>query len=305
MIYFTKPVFLFFLLFVPILVVAHFVSLRLRKKRALRFANFEAIANIKGIDLLSRNIMSLIISSLIVVLLSCSLAGIQVSKISSASSFSFAIAIDASRSMEATDFSPSRLEAAKSTAISFVNIAPQSTRFAVVSFSGNSFIEQTATSDRYLVREAIKNIQLSTVGGTDLEEAVVTSSNLLKAEDGKAVILISDGNINIGTIETAIDYAKENQVIVNSIGIGSENGGDTTYGLSKIDEDSLKSLAFNTGGEYYKADSLERLQISFNTLLNLKEKQVFIDYSNYLLIAALILIILQFVLINTKFALFP
>lgn len=305
MIYFAKPIFLFFLLFAPLLVLVHFVSLRLRKKKALRFANFDAIANIKGIDLLSKNVSSLIVSCVIVILLSCSLAGMQISRTIPASSHSFSVAIDSSRSMEATDFQPNRLEAAKSTALSFVDASPEATKFAVISFSGNSFIEQPLTEDKYLAKTAIKSVQLSSVGGTDLEEAIITSANLLRGEDSKAIILISDGNINVGTIDNAIKYANENQLIVNAIGIGTEDGGKTSYGLSKIDEDALRSLAFNTKGEFYKADNIEQLQNSFSTLLELKIKNVRIDVSDYLLIAAIILFAAYFVLINNRLATFP
>ena len=52
MIYFAKPIFLFYLLFIPFLILAHIISLRLRRKKALRFANFDAIDKIRGIDLL-------------------------------------------------------------------------------------------------------------------------------------------------------------------------------------------------------------------------------------------------------------
>jgi Ca-activated chloride channel homolog len=305
MIYFSRPIFLFYLLFIPFLVLVHIISLKLRKKKALRFANFDAIANIRGIDLLSRNLGILLVSMVIVLLVTFSLAGMQVERTIPATSYSFAIAVDASKSMEATDFTPNRLEAAKSTALSFVDISPPSTKFAVVSFSGNSFIEQSISLDKSVLREAISGIQLSSVGGTDLNEAVITSSNLLKGENGKAVVLISDGRINVGTIDDAIKYANDNQVIVYTIGIGTVEGGNTTYGMSKMDEDALKGLSFNTGGKYLSANNTEQLQSSFNTILDLKIQKVLVDVSNYLLITAIILIALLFILINTKYAIFP
>ena len=127
----------------------------------------------------------------------------------------------------------------------------------------------------------------------------------MKGEEAKATILLSDGRINVGTIDEAIKYANDNEVIVHTVGIGTIEGGETTYGLSKIDEDALTALAFNTGGEYFKAESEQQLQGAFNTVLNLKTKKVLVDISSYLLIAAIILVALVFVLINTKFAMFP
>lgn len=305
MIYFAKPIFLFYLLFIPILIIAHLISLRMRRRKALRFANFDAIAKIRGIDLLSKNLAVLLVSILIVALLSLSLAGMQIARTIPATDYSFVIAIDSSRSMEANDFQPNRLEAAKETAVKFVDISPPSTKFSVISFSGNAFIEETITYDKLLIKEALKNIQLSSIGGTDLNEAVITSANLLKAEDAKAIVLIGDGQINVGSLEEAIEYANENAVVIYTIGIGSSEGGETSYGLSKIDEDSLSSLAFNTGGDYFNAQNSEEIQSAMNSILDLKVRRVLIDVSDYLLIVAIILIALSFILTNTKFAEFP
>ena len=54
---FLHPKFLFFLFAIPILFVIHFLSLTNRKKVALKFANFNAIARIQGIDFFSKNLV--------------------------------------------------------------------------------------------------------------------------------------------------------------------------------------------------------------------------------------------------------
>lgn len=298
---FAKPVYLVFLTIVPVLVFMHFYLIKRKKKVALKFANFDAISRVEGVDLLSKNIFMLILTSLIVVLLIFSLADMKVIRTIPTSSFSFAIAIDASRSMEATDFTPSRLEAAKSSALSFVDATPTGTKIAVVSFSGNSFIEQSLTDDKILIKQAINNIPLSMIGGTDLAEAVITSTNLLKGEDAKSIILMSDGQINIGSIDEAVSYANDNNVIVHAIAIGTVEGGNTTYGLSKLDEDSLKALSYNTNGKFFNAVNKEELSRSYQELMNLKTKAISQSISDYLLIASVILIVLEFILLNSKF----
>lgn len=305
MIDFTKPLYLLALLVIPLLLLIHFLTLKWKRAYALKFANFDAIARVKGVDLVSKNIFILLLTVVIILLLSFSLAGMQIERTLQASSFSFALALDSSRSMEANDFSPTRFDAAKETAQDFIDITPTGTKIAVVSFSGNSFIEEEISTDKTLIKQAIREIPLNTLGGTDLNEAVITATNLLQGESAKSIILISDGRINVGTIDDAINYANNNEVIVHTIGIGTEEGGETTYGFSTLDEDSLRGLAFNTGGEFFRATNREELSESLTNILQLENAKVKVDISSYLLMASIVLIVIKFLLVNTRYKTLP
>ena len=163
-VYFAKPNFLLLLGLVPLIILIHFIVLRRKRAFALKFANFEALARVKGVDLLSKNIVVLIITILMIILLTFSLSGISMNRVIYSSSSSFVIAVDTSRSMEAIDISPNRLEAAKDAALSFVEGLPAGSRVGIISFSGNAFIEQEVTDDKTLLRQGIGRIQLSSVG---------------------------------------------------------------------------------------------------------------------------------------------
>jgi len=302
---FTHPDYLFLLAVIPAIVLVHFITLSQKKGQALKFANFDAISRIKGIELYSKNIFILSLTVLISLLLVLSLSGMTIQRIITSSSFSFVISIDSSKSMEANDMIPTRMEAAKQTALNFVDSTPTGTRIGVVSFSGNSFIEHELTQEKSLIKSSIQNIQISSVGGTDLYEAIITSTNMLKQEDFRSVIILSDGQINVGNLDDAIDYANENDVIIHSIAIGTNEGGITSYGLSKIDEDSLKAVAYNTGGEFFRAEDKETLSSSLSNILTLERKKVSFDISNYLLIASIFLFVFEYFLINTRYRIFP
>ncbi len=304
-VYFAKPNFLLLLGLVPLIILIHFIVLRRKRAFALKFANFEALARVKGVDLLSKNIVVLIITILMIILLTFSLSGISMNRVIYSSSSSFVIAVDTSRSMEAIDISPNRLEAAKDAALSFVEGLPAGSRVGIISFSGNAFIEQEVTDDKTLLRQGIGRIQLSSVGGSDLGEAVITSSNLLKGEEVKSVILISDGQINVGTLEELIDYANQNGVIVHVIGIGTEEGGETTYGSSKIDREALQSIAYNTNGKFFEIGTKESLDQSFSDVLELRIKKVPLNLSPYFILGALFLFILEYILVNTRYRMLP
>ena len=98
---FAKPVYLLLLVCIPLVILIHFITLRKKRTNALVFANFEAIARVKGIDLLSKNIFVLFVTIIIIVLLVFSLSGIKINRTLYSSSSSFVIALDSSKSMEA------------------------------------------------------------------------------------------------------------------------------------------------------------------------------------------------------------
>lgn len=298
---FSHPQYLFLLFLVPLLFFMHFWTLSTKKKRALKFANFEAIARIEGIDFFSKNVFILFLNVILILSMIFAVSGLTLHTTKESSSFSFVIAIDSSQSMEANDLSPNRISVAKETAVNFVDSAPLDIKMGVISFSGGSKIEKDMTKRKDELKSAINRIELSGYGGTDLYEAVLTSSNLLNKESFKSVILLSDGQINVGNIDDAINYANDNNVIVHTIGVGTKEGGETEYGLSKLDEDSLKSLAYNTHGVYFNAENKENLSQSFLDVLKLTQRKVSIELFDYLVLFSIALIIIEFVLSNTKY----
>jgi hypothetical protein len=120
------------------------------------------------------------------------------------------------------------------------------------------------------------------------------------------VIVLSDGQINVGKIDEAISYANRNNVLIDSILIGTSSGGKSDLGvLSRADKDLLKALSFNTGGVYSDATDSVSLKESFSKALNLTKKKVSVDISGYLLMAAMIIFILEYFLLNIRYNLIP
>jgi len=290
---FTHPFYLVFLFAIPVLILLHFFGLKNIKGRALSFANFESIARVRGIDLYSKNILLLLFNILFVVLLVFALSGFTLHKEMAASEFSFIIAIDSSESMSAVDMSPDRISAAKETAIDFVNSLPSGSSVGVISFSGNSQVEQSLTKIKPDVKYAIDNIEIGFIKGTDIFEAISNSIELLNKEKRKAVVLLSDGQINIGNFDKAINYAKADELVVHTLGIGTVIGGETSYGLSTLDEDSLKSLAYNTGGEYFNVKNKQDMRDSFDEIIQVTEKMGSLNFTLYFIIIVIILFIVK------------
>ena len=306
MLIFTRPVYLVFLFAIPIIIFFHIISISLSKRRAIKFANFDAISRIKGVEVFSKNLTVLYLHLIIVFLIVLSVSGTSLVRQVDSTDQSFVIAIDASRSMSATDILPTRLDMAKKAATDFLNMMPVKTRIGVISFSGAVYIEQEVTDDEYLIKAAIANVKINNVGGTDFLNTFATAANLLNTEESKNVILISDGSANLNDLQAITDYIKKNNVKVYALGIGTIEGGvDDSGAVFSISEDTLKLISEASGGKYYNINDIEDFYSSFNEILTLTKKNAVFDLSLYLMIGALVLFIIEFILLNTRFRTLP
>lgn len=308
---FTNPLYLWFLLAIPLMILAHFISLRFTTKKALKFANFKAIEYITGERILSKNYILLSLRLVILLLLILAVSGAVVWYEGETSDIDFMLAIDASGSMLATDYEPTRLESAKSSALTFVNSLPESTRVGVISFAGVSFVKQKPTTDITRVTRSIENISVELVGGTAIGSAIISSVNLLDEPDrANMIILLTDGQNNVGpSVDEAVAYANENHVTINTIGVGTSEGGelseiDTDF-VSKLDAETLMSIAESTDGEYYEARNETELSSIYEEIALISTKKLSFNLSLVFLIIAVILLFAEWGLINTRYRTLP
>ncbi|KRE58586.1 VWA domain-containing protein [Phycicoccus sp. Soil748] len=185
------------------------------------------------------------------------------------------LAFDVSTSMAATDMAPTRLDAAKAAARTFVARQPSSIRIGVVAFGDSAVVSQQPTDDRLQVRAAID--RLTPQGGTAVGRGIVSSLSAIAgkpveigAEPGAgddadigyyssaAIVLLSDGeNTTDPDPQEVADLASAAGVKVYAIGVGSTRGTvlevDGFQVSTALDEASLKRIAATTGGAYYAA----------------------------------------------------
>ncbi|MFH1209903.1 MAG: VWA domain-containing protein [archaeon] len=302
--------YLFLLLSIPLLIIVHFISLKSTKRRALKFANFDAIARITGEEILSKNLSLLFIRTLILLLVIFAAAGTVIWYKGTSTDHDVVLAIDASQSMLADDYKPNRLEAAKESALMFVDSVKGDIGIGVVSFSGASLIETSVIRDKEKVKEAINNITVQGIGGTDIGQAIISSSNLLVSEKRpKVIILLTDGRSNVGTNPfEAVNYLKKDNIMVYTIGIGTLEGGEfieQTEIVSTLDEETLMRIANYTQASYYRAEDKEALTNAFIGIAVSNEKQLSKNISFILMIIAFALLLIEWMLINTKYRVLP
>lgn len=303
---FLYPKFLTFLLLVPFFVFIYFFSIMYNKKKAILFSNFEAMERFYDIEFFSKNFMALYMNLIVLVLLILSLSGTAISFNADTSSFSYIIAIDTSLSMSTEDVTPNRLTAAKNEAKNFIDSLPIGVEIGIIKFSGNAEVSQTLDTSKIKAKLAIDSIDYGKVQGTNIYNALIAANKLFKLKQMKSVILISDGQLNVADTPQIIQYINRNNLVINTIAVGTEEGGLTELNaISKVDEDFLKSLAFNSGGKFFRATDTKGLDTSFNSIIDETNKQITIDLTFYLLLAAILIFTILWVLYNLRFKVVP
>lgn len=203
------------------------------------------------------------------------------------------LAFDVSNSMIADDFEPSRIEAAKAAARSFVENQPNTIKIGVVAFSNGGLIVQQPTDDQEAVLSAVE--RLNPQGSTSLGQGIFTSLNAiagkaiaiedisrqegleppgmesqgsgsLKIEDysSAVVLLLTDGENTASPEPLEIaQLAADAGVRLYPVGIGSSEGSvieiDGYNVLTQLNESALQEIASLTNGVYYHAENEESL----------------------------------------------
>ncbi|MGV8171439.1 MAG: VWA domain-containing protein [Candidatus Woesearchaeota archaeon] len=314
---FEHPLYLFYLLTIPLLIVTHYAFLKYTRRRALKFANFQALKRVTDEKVVTKNYSILILRCTIIFLMIIAVAGTTLWYKGNSSSNDFIIAIDTSSSMTAKDFDPTRIDAAKEYVKTFIDNIDSDANVGIITFSGVSFIEHLPSQDKAEVKMAVSEIEPSQVGGTDIAGALITGSNMLLAsEKGKLIILITDGSntVNFFTkdpIKEAIMYARSNSISIYTIGLGTNSGPigylPEEYNITAVfDDTTLKRIADETSGKYYYAGSNQELEATYEDILsNTEQAFVPLRFSSALTVISLILIFIEWGLINTRFRSIP
>ena len=190
------------------------------------------------------------------------------------------LALDVSRSMKATDVEPTRLDAARTAAKTFLDEVPEKFRVGVVSFASRAAVGVAPTEDRELVVTALDT--LAPGEGTAIGDAVALSLRVGQPqEEGavappRAIVLLSDGARDGGEVEPAkaAADAKEQGVPVYSVLVGTPEGvveEELTGGYRRIirvptNPETLEQVAVASGGEFFAAPDAEGLSQVYEDL---------------------------------------
>lgn len=235
------------------------------------------------------------------------------------------IALDVSNSMNAQDIEPSRLERAKQ-AIARLTDRLVNDRLGLIVFAGQAYTQLPITSDYASAKMFLSNINTEIVPtqGTAIGAAInLAIQSFSQQEDvNRAIIVITDGENHEDDAMGAAQQAAELGIKVYTVGMGSPRGGPIPAGgsgnflrdregnvvITRLDETMLQQIATAGNGEYIPANNIRSgINNLMSELSDLEksefESKVYTDFEDqfqYLALMALLLLLIDFIILERK-----
>jgi Ca-activated chloride channel family protein len=328
---FGNPEYLIALWLIPILIFLFILFNRNRKKLLEKFADRELqksiISSFSGIK--SKIKFGIILSALALLILAFSnpQVGTKMTEVKQ-TGIDVYILLDVSRSMQAEDIKPNRLEKAKYQISNLIQKL-RGDRIGLIIFAGEAYIQFPLTTDYSAANLFLSAVDYNSVPqqGTAIASAInLAVQSFDSAATDKAIILMTDGEDHEGDINQAVEAATDRGIKIYTIGFGSPEGvpipiydnkgnqtgfkqdsqGQTV--LTKLDENILNEIASKGNGKYYRGNNYEDyLDKIYSDLSKLKQAEFGVkkvtDYEDrfyYFLAPAILLLILEIFISNIK-----
>jgi Ca-activated chloride channel family protein len=237
------------------------------------------------------------------------------------------ICVDLSKSMDAFDIQPTRLEKIKFELKKVVD-AFNSDRIGIIIFSSEAFMQCPLTYDQNALDLFIETMNTGLVPstGTDFGPALHMALQKLDDQEGsrtnqksKVIILISDGEDFGDETDKYVRDIDKQDIKLFTLGIGTERGSQIYAGrgyktdpqgnpvISKLNSNSLRKLANRTSGQYFEindsGNDVSRLISTISKIEGETRDARLVDVSAnryfYFLVAALALLVLD-ILISVR-----
>lgn len=295
----------YFLLLIPLVIYLFF---RKQKKSALKFSSVKLLKASAKKDAFKHKLGKfLTVAGLIFLIFALTRPQLQKETIPiDQKGIDIAIALDISSSMSSVDFEPNRLEVARETINEFIR-GRTNDRISLIIFAGTAHTRIPLTLDHDILTQSLNEVSFDSLNrdGTAIGMAISVGLNRLKKSDSdsKIIILLTDGDNNAGEINpyTASQLAQDMGVKIYTIGVGSDR---TIVEVTDIfgrvrrqayeggfDEELLKQIAQDTGGQYFRAKDPKALVQIFETIDRLEksefERDDFIQYMELYVVFAI------------------
>lgn len=234
-------------------------------KKSLYFSNMDMLKSAsKNSFWIEKSIKFLLIVSVLITLASPIIKDEVI--VNDNKGYEISLILDASGSMlEANKF-----KVTKSILQEFIK-QRQSDRLALSIFADFAYVAVPLTYDKKSILELLKHVEVGIAGQrqTALYEALFLSSNLYKNSKAKEkiAILLTDGYDTSNTIplDVAIAKAKKYNIKVYTVGIG---------GVGDFDPNVLQEIASKTGGNFFQANTFEKLKEIYNHINSLEKSEI-------------------------------
>ncbi|GAC79419.1 VWA domain-containing protein [Gordonia malaquae] len=286
---FAHPWWLASILLVVALIAAYVFVLRRRKARSFRFANLDVLKSVAPGKTDRFRHVPFAILAVGLLLLTIAMAGPIAERDVARNRATVVLVVDVSQSMKSTDVAPSRLQAAQAAGKRFADDLTDGINLGLVAFAGTASTLVSPTPDHDATKKALDNLKLAekTATGEGIFAGLQLIQTLNAALGGDSaapparIVLLSDGKQTVPDDPddprggfTAARKAKEKGVPVSTISFGTmhgtveiegPNGGVDTVDVP-VDDESLRTIANLSGGDFFTASSLDELNKVYATL---------------------------------------
>lgn len=333
---FAHPEYLYLMYALPGILIAFFFLFKRQRNNLKNFANTKLHSVLVPKHSRVKSWVKLILVLLAFVLLIVAAAnpqvGMRLEEVKQTGIDVF-ILLDVSLSMSAEDIKPDRLEKAKYQISSLIKKL-RGDRIGLIIFSGEAYVQIPLTSDYSAANLFLSAVDFRSVPqpGTAIASAInlAIKSFDYNASTQKVIIVITDGEDHEGDVMEAVKDAVSKDLKIYTIGLGTPEGvpipiynsqrevigfkkdkaGNTI--LTKLNEVVLKEIAAKGNGKYYRGTNYEDyLDQIFNELSSIEKTEFgtkkVTDYEDrfyYFLAPAILLLLLEFFITESKSKLF-
>ncbi len=308
---FLEPARLLLLLIIPAIYYAYTIHLKKKRASALKFSNLGIIKEASGKKHSLRQNLPFYILLFAITLLTLGLADPHIPLNQAKEGVNVVLVIDNSGSMQASDYTPTRLEAAKRSAAILIRNLDSKDNVGIVVFESGATTAAYLTPYKDKALEKLKAVEPregKTAIGDGLALAIDMATSIPNKK--KVVILLSDGVNNAGVVAPgeAVVFARTLNIQVNAIGMGSEEPVVLGYDFfgrpqyAELDEATLKAIATETGGRYYKSvDDSTLDEIYANISQNIERVREETSIKDWFFAAALVILMVYLYVIYGKY----
>lgn len=323
---FAKPAYLWLLSIVPLIIVAYALLLLWRRRKLSRFGHKTTLKELMPDYSVARGWVRITLFALAIGFIVVAMARPQTgSKLRSIETKGreIVLAVDVSNSMMAEDTEPSRMARTRY-AIQQLLRQMKSDHIGIVAFADDVEVVLPITSDYKMAEAKVRSLSPALIAnqGTDIGEALEVAllsfgRATQESANSRVIILITDGEAHDAKAVEVAARAKEEGVVICTIGIGTPEG--TTLKINgrmiedeegkmvvtKLNEALLNDIASATGGIYMRSTNnnfgleeivaeLDKMETTHLTRRNFEEYDE--EYMWFLGAALLLLVVECFIL---------
>jgi Ca-activated chloride channel family protein len=190
--------------------------------------------------------------------------------------------------MELEDLKPTRLEAAKRLARSFVQ-QRAGDRLGLIAFAGQAYSAVPLTTDYDLLLDNLSGLRPGLIAddGTAIGTALGVAINRLRESTArsKVCLLLSDGENTAGSLDPllAAQLAHAYGIRLYTIGLGEDGfvpygrdsvSGKPRYVQTRLDETTMRQLAQAADGQFFRATDNAALRQVFSAVNKLEKSDI-------------------------------